>query len=108
HTAPSLRVLPGEVDAVERGDRSVTNHALLDLEHQNSPTDPTRKRSMARIVDAGMGIRRTMASLASAVMSTRITLADIAAPKFKGPACPSRRKMSTGTVGDVGRTMKRV
>ena len=56
---------------VERGDRAVANREWFDLEHQNSPTDPTRKRSMARI--------------ASAVIAIRITLAAIAAPKFSGP-----------------------
>ena len=72
----STRSTPSSATIVE----PYAHRELVDLEHQNSPTDPTRKRSMARI--------------ASAVIAIRITLAAIAAPKLSGPGCPRSRKMS--------------
>ena len=78
-------VFDDEVDAVERDGVAVADFERLDPQHQNSPMSAKRKRSMAKI--------------AAAVTAIRMTLAAMAAPKFNGPGWPSRRKMTTGSVG---------
>ena len=44
-----------EVDPVERGDASVAHREVLDLEHQNSPTDPTAEPFDAEDRERGHG-----------------------------------------------------
>ena len=93
--AHDLAVADGQVDAVDRAravrravrgcDARVGDGDALELEHQNVPTSPTRKRSMP--------------STDRTVRTIRIVLAAMAAPKFWAPGWPSRRKIMTGSVG---------
>ena len=66
--AHDLPVGDDEIEAVDRGEAVVGHGHVVETEHQNVPTDPTRKRSMAR--------------MANAVSAIRITLAAMAPPKF--------------------------
>src|SRR5262249_33145197 len=68
--ADDRAVVDRDVDTVQRHRRSVSHREVLDREHQNSPTEPTRNRSIANI--------------ATAVSAMSTTLAAIAAPKFSG------------------------